>query len=80
MARNSDKGRINTRSEEQLPSGAAQTDTPDSGRAFDEGELSRRAYRKFEERGYEHGHDVEDWLDAERELRQPPSKSEGGTS
>jgi hypothetical protein len=27
-----------------------------------------RAYRRFQERGGEHGRDVEDWLEAEREL------------
>jgi DUF2934 family protein len=30
--------------------------------------ISRRAYSLFEARGSEHGHDVEDWLMAEREL------------
>jgi hypothetical protein len=30
--------------------------------------IARRAYERFEQRGREHGHDVEDWLDAEREL------------
>ena len=27
------------------------------------------AYRLFENRGYEHGHDFEDWLQAEAEVR-----------
>ncbi len=27
-----------------------------------------RAYQLFEERGYEHGHDIEDWLRAEIEI------------
>ncbi len=27
-----------------------------------------RAYQLFEERGYEHGHDIEDWLRAEAEV------------
>ena len=27
-----------------------------------------RAYRFFEERGYEHGHDLEDWLRAKAEI------------
>jgi hypothetical protein len=27
-----------------------------------------RAYRFFEERGYEHGHDLEDWLRAQAEI------------
>lgn len=31
-------------------------------------DISRRAYELFLQRGAEHGHDVEDWLAAEREL------------
>ena len=27
-----------------------------------------RAYRRFEQRGREHGRDLDDWLEAEREL------------
>jgi len=27
-----------------------------------------RAYHLFEQRGYEHGHDLEDWLQAEAEI------------
>lgn len=30
-----------------------------------------RAYRKFDERGREPGHDLDDWLQAERELQEP---------
>ena len=30
--------------------------------------IAQRAYELFEERGFAHGHDVEDWLQAEREL------------
>ena len=30
--------------------------------------ISIRAYRFYEERGYEHGHDLEDWLRAEAEI------------
>ncbi len=32
--------------------------------------IALRAYERFVERGYQHGHDVEDWLSAERELTQ----------
>ncbi|MCA1663533.1 MAG: DUF2934 domain-containing protein [Myxococcales bacterium] len=32
--------------------------------------IAQRAYERFIARGYEHGHDVEDWLGAERELTQ----------
>ncbi|HYX92558.1 MAG TPA: DUF2934 domain-containing protein [Myxococcaceae bacterium] len=31
-------------------------------------EIARRAYEIFVARGGEHGHDVDDWLQAEREL------------
>ena len=33
-------------------------------------DTARRAYELFEDRGGEHGHDWEDWLQAERELRE----------
>jgi hypothetical protein len=33
------------------------------------GDVARRAYDLYLERGCEHGRDVEDWLQAERELR-----------
>ena len=33
--------------------------------------IAQRAYERFVERGYQHGHDVEDWLLAERDLTQP---------
>ena len=32
-------------------------------------EISRRAYRRFEERGGGHGNDQKDWFEAEREVR-----------
>ncbi len=37
-------------------------------KALDRDEVSRRAYELFLSRGGEHGHDVEDWLRAEREV------------
>jgi hypothetical protein len=30
--------------------------------------IARRAYQRFVDRGWEHGHDLDDWLEAEREL------------
>ena len=33
------------------------------------GDIAKRAYEKFLARGGEHGHDVDDWLQAEIELR-----------
>ena len=45
------------------------TAKPDEGSLELTEELMRlRAYRFFEERGYEHGHDLEDWLRAEAEV------------
>lgn len=34
-------------------------------------DIARRAYHRFLERGAEHGHDRDDWFEAERELREP---------
>jgi hypothetical protein len=33
-------------------------------------DIARRAYQLYEERGGEHGRDLEDWFQAERELQQ----------
>ena len=38
-------------------------------------DVARRAYALFLARGCEHGHDVNDWLQAERELRAMPSSA-----
>ena len=40
-------------------------------------EIARRAYARYERRGGEHGHDWEDWLQAERELRQQAGQRTG---
>lgn len=40
-----------------------------------EHDIARRAYDLYLARGGEHGHHVEDWLQAERELRHPPPSS-----
>ncbi len=37
--------------------------------ALDHWTIARRAYAKFAARGYVHGHHVQDWLEAEAELR-----------
>ena len=45
------------------------TTKPDEGSLELTEEIMRaRAYRFFEERGYEHGHDLEDWVRAEAEV------------
>ena len=35
--------------------------------------VAQRAYERYEARGREDGHDMEDWLEAERELQQSVS-------
>ncbi len=42
--------------------------------------ISDRAYYKFLERGGEHGHDLEDWLAAERELNAPQKSAKKKTT
>lgn len=37
--------------------------------------IAERAYRKFEARGREGGHELEDWLSAESELRHELEKA-----
>src|SRR5262245_46105652 len=37
-------------------------------RQADHAQISQRAYEIFEARGRDHGHDLDDWLQAEREL------------
>ena len=38
--------------------------------------VAQLAYRRYESRGYGHGRDVDDWLEAERELRESPPRSQ----
>jgi hypothetical protein len=46
------------------------TKPPTDGRGRVTGaDIARRAYLLYLERGCEHGHDVEDWLQAERDLQ-----------
>ena len=48
---------------------AAVSRVPDIGSLELTEELIRmHAYHLFEQRGYEHGHDMEDWLQAEAEV------------
>ena len=41
-----------------------------------------RAYQLFAERGYEHGHDVDDWLQAEAEVmgKKPAARADLSTT
>jgi hypothetical protein len=33
-------------------------------------DIAKRAFEIYRERGFQHGHDLEDWLQAERELQE----------
>jgi hypothetical protein len=43
--------------------------------AVTDGDIARRAFELYCDRGREDGHDVDDWLTAERELRDAASSS-----
>ena len=43
--------------------------------------VNRRAYENFVDRGAVHGHDLDDWLQAERELSaEPPLRADSSRS
>ena len=46
------------------------TETPAAEPSLDSREVAQLAYSYFEQRGYRHGSQVEDWFRAESELRQ----------
>jgi hypothetical protein len=51
--------------------GSPSVDTGSTGNGkglLSDDRIARRAYQRFADRGWEHGHDLDDWLDAEREL------------
>lgn len=43
---------------------------------FEYDRVARRAYERYEARGREDGRDMEDWFEAERELRQSTSSTD----
>ena len=62
-----------SRKREHEPSEPSGTGTIGAG----DDAVARRAYQRFEERGYEHGRDMDDWLEAERELRRGEQAGRG---
>ena len=59
------------RTDEQLTQG---NDVPNPSSPVERDEISRRAYERYEERGREPGHDVDDWLEAERDVQRQSSE------
>ena len=55
--------------QDQTSSESRENRGPSSGESRED-RISRRAYERFRERGGEHGHDEEDWLEAERETEE----------
>jgi|tagenome__1003787_1003787.scaffolds.fasta_scaffold20489986_2 hypothetical protein len=43
--------------------------------SISEAEIARRAFEVYRARGGQHGRDLDDWLQAERELRTEPPQS-----
>ena len=48
-------------------------ESPDTSSSRDD-RIARRAYQRFEERGREHGHDLDDWFEAERDVENRPGE------
>lgn len=71
MQQRSRKGRTN---QERRPEAASDSERvslsmPQSDSPLQDSDLiALRAYQRYEERGREDGHDIEDWLAAEQEL------------
>ena len=59
---------------ERKPAGT--TGDPFSGPEF-YARVARKAYEFFEGRGADHGHDVEDWVEAERQVKKEISREQG---
>ena len=55
---------------DRLPNLQLPDDDPHGTERISPVEIAREAYARYEARGREDGHDVEDWLAAEKQLRQ----------
>ena len=52
-----------------MPATESSTPALDKATGLTDPDIARRAFEIFCERGCEHGHDLDDWLQAEREVR-----------
>src|SRR5260370_17300160 len=50
------------------PADRSSKSLPNRSATMTDRDIARRAYELYEKRGREHGHDLDDWLQAEREL------------
>jgi hypothetical protein len=58
------------------PEGEQSQELQGSSRGNSLEEIARRAYERYQQRGGTHGHDQEDWFEAEREVRGFRSRNE----
>jgi len=71
LASGSRPGAVDAGAPQGTAAGSMASDAVDSGeRAPSEEEIRMRAYHRYLERGGGHGMDFEDWLEAERELKE----------
>jgi hypothetical protein len=79
MQQSSRKGRTNQESQPEALSGNERVSLsmPQNDSLGQDSDLiALRAYQRYEERGREDGHDMDDWLAAEQELRGRSTGSE----
>jgi hypothetical protein len=79
MNQSSRKGRMNNESRSQSEAGDDRVSLSmprDDSPREDADLIALRAYQRYEERGREDGHDMDDWLAAEQELRAQSPRSE----
>jgi hypothetical protein len=58
--------------------GSAPQREPEFASYADRERIAQRAYERFEERGRQDGRDLDDWLEAERELSGMSANATGG--
>lgn len=56
------------------PTNSADDTRTASGTDVAKDDIARRAYQRYEERGREPGHEMDDWLEAERDIKQRSSE------
>ena len=57
--------------EDKKPSHPTDTGLEDRGSSGDpQARIARRAYELYEQRGREDGHDLDDWIEAKRQIHQ----------
>jgi hypothetical protein len=79
MAIHNEQSRSDVGFDEQPRSTSSGSDMRNRQESVSESDIAQRAYRRYEVRGYEDGHDLEDWLEAEREAREQGSRVGGGS-